>query len=99
MNYFNFIQENVVELRDFEYARLKESMHRIDTDQAFDMEQTTESNLQLDYSKVRNILLRAENFRRLYTYRDTQEFLAIRSEQYVRVNNQLIQDLSAFLDQ
>ena len=99
MNYFNFVQQNVIELRDFEYARLKESMHKIDTDAAIDMALTNEQDLQLDYPMVREILLRKENFRKLYVYKDTQEFLANRAEGYVSINNELIKTLSEYLDQ
>jgi hypothetical protein len=98
MNYFNFVQENVVKLREFEYARLKESVYKIDTDRAIDMKRTTVNDLQLNYDIVREILLRPENFRRLYVYRDTQEFLVIKSRQYVAVNNNLVRQLSDYLE-
>lgn len=98
MNYFNFVQQNVIELREFEYQRLQESMHKINTDRAIDMDFTTHDNLQLNYNMVREILLEPGNFRRLYVYRETQDFLAQRAEGYVKTNNDLIRQLNDYLE-
>lgn len=98
MRYFNFVQPNVVKLREFELARLQETIHKIDTDPAIDMEAVTSDDLQLDYDIAREILKKPENLRRLYTYRDTQQFLAQRSETYVEVNENLIEQLENYLD-
>ncbi len=97
MRYYDFLQPNVVELHLFEHARLQSSVRLIDTDPAIDRENTTLNNLQLNYKVVRSILNEPENLSKLYTYRETQAFLAGRSESHVQVNNQLIQQLENYL--
>lgn len=98
LRYFNFVQPNVVKYREFEYQRLESTMRQINTDPAIDLSITTSEDLQLDYAKVRNILLEPSHFRRLYDYRDTQNFLADRAAQYIEVNKQLIEQLRNRLD-
>jgi len=97
MRYFNFAQPNVEKLREFEFTRLQSTVNDINTDDAIDMTTVTESSLGHDYSVVRSILLKPANFRKLYQYRETQEFLANRSSRTVEVNAQLIQSLEQYL--
>lgn len=97
MRYFNFVQPNVIKLRDFEYLRLQSTVNSISTDAAIDMKKITVDDLQLDYSMVRKILLQPENLRKLYVYHDTQEFLASSSKNQVIVNQELIAQLSDYL--
>ena len=96
--YFNFVQPNVVELRKFEYERLQSSMFQINTDPAIDLSRTTKDDLQLDYKKVRKILIRPENLKRIFYYKETQEFLAERSKTYVEDNNELLARLKEYMD-
>lgn len=98
MRYFNFVQPNVVELRDYEYLRLESSIYQINTDEAIDMDRVKFNNLEMDYSIVRKILIEPENFRRLYVYRDTQAFLAERSKLYTQANAELIVALQTYLE-
>lgn len=98
MQYFNFVQPNVVKLREFEYLRLKATVLDINTDEAIDAEKFTLAEFQLDYQKVRKILLKPENLRKLYQYRDTQEFLAQRSQLDVDVNDAFIRNLSEYIN-
>lgn len=97
MRYFNFVQPNVVELHEFEYERLQVTMYDIDTDEAIDMSMVNTENLELDYTIVRNVLLQPSNFRKLYLYRETQDFLKQRSEVSVDVNSRLMSDLRSYL--
>lgn len=97
MRYYSFVQENVNKLRDFEYARLQSTIYDIDTDRAIDMKRTHVDDLQLDYNIVREILRQPENLKKIYMYRDTQEFLVLRAEGYSRANAELISRLKAYL--
>ncbi len=96
--YYNFVQPNAVELRSFEFNRLESSIRKINIDKAIDMDSTTFKDLQHDYQIVRKILLRPENFKHLYTYRDTQEFLVQRSENCVQANGRVINHLRNYLN-
>ena len=98
MRYFNFVQPNVVEFREFEYNQLLSSIKNINTTRAIDMDSTTQDDLQLDYQMVRAVLLEPRNFKDLYTYRDTQQFLAQKAEQYITVNKDLIDRLKTYLN-
>ncbi|MEM0939005.1 MAG: hypothetical protein AAF600_16210 [Bacteroidota bacterium] len=97
MRYFNFVQPNVVKLREFEYIRLQSTVNDINTDEAIDMQQVTANNLELDYSITRRILLEPGNFRKLYVYRETQDFLKGKAQQYVNTNKDLIQAIKTYL--
>ena len=97
IRYFTYVQKNVVELRAFEFARLQSTMYEINTDQAIDLDRLSFRDLELDYSIARQILKEPENLRRLYLYRDTQEFLADRASDYSKTNEQLIAQLKTFL--
>ncbi len=97
MRYFNFAQPSVVKLREFEYARLQSTVNKINTDAAIDMDQVTVDDLALDYAITRKILMEPGNFRKLYVYRETQDFLKTRSEGYVEVNTNLIESIKKYL--
>lgn len=99
MRYYDYVQPNVVEFRVFELSRLESSVRLINTDPAIDMERTTYDNMQLNYQVVRKILLRPENLKRLYDYRETQEFLVIKARNYIDTNTSLINQLNNYLIQ
>ncbi len=99
IRYFTYVQKNVVEFRAFEYSRLQSTMYEINTDRAIDMNRLSVRDLELDYDIAREILSRPENLRRLYLYRDTQEFLADRAEGYAETNANLIAQLEVFLEE
>ena len=98
MRYFNFVQPNVEEYREFEYNRLQSSIYRINTNAAIDMDSTTFDDLQMNYAIVRKILMEPENLKRLYDYRDTQAYLKGRSRQYIDGNRDLIDRLTLYLN-
>ena len=97
MRYYDFLQPNVRALREFEYTRLESSVRQINTVEAIDKEATTFDDLQLDYQIVRVLLLQPENLKRLYDYRETQQFLVIRAQRYSNTNANLIRQLDAYL--
>lgn len=97
MRYYDFLQPNVRALREFEYTRLESSVRQINTVEAIDKEATTFDDLQLDYQIVRVLLLQPENLKRLYDYRETQQFLVIRAQRYRNTNANLIRQLDAYL--
>ncbi len=96
-NYYTFIQPNVKILRDLERDRFESKMNSINTDDAIIMEEASWNDLPLDYKKVKQILNRPENFRKVYDYGKTQEFLADRAEGYIQVNNELLKSVKEYL--
>lgn len=98
MRYYDYVQPNVIEFRVFEFSRLESSIRLINTDVAIDLERTSFDDLQLDYQIVRKLLMQPENLKRLYDYRETQEFLAIKASGYLQTNIDLIQQLNIYLD-
>ncbi|MEP5612238.1 MAG: DUF6090 family protein [Cyclobacteriaceae bacterium] len=96
-NYYTFTQPNVKIVRDFEQTRFKEKMGSIDTNSAIIMEESSWKDLQLDYVEVQKILLRPENFRKVYDYGKTQEFLVGRAGNYIESNSRLLSNLKAYL--
>lgn len=98
MRYFTYVQRNVVEFRKFEYSQLTSTIKQIQTSPAIDMNATSIHNLELNYSKVREILREPANLERLYGYRDTQQFLEVKAKQYVSTNTQLIKRLEQYLN-
>ena len=97
MRYYDYVQPNVIEFRVFELTRLESTIRMIDTDEAIDMERTSINDLQLNYQKVRQILMQPKNLKKLYQYRETQEFLVGKAERYVQANTELIQQLNNYL--
>lgn len=97
-NYFTFTQPNVKIIRDFEEQRFQENMNSINTDSAIIMEEANWNDLPLDYSKVKKILAEPENFRKVYKYGKTQEFLISRTQTQIEVNQNLISQLREYLD-
>lgn len=97
-NYYTFIQPNVKILRDLEEQKFQENMNAINVDQAIIMEEVSWNDLPLDYDKVKTILQSPENFRKVYRYGKTQEFLINRSQGYQYINQQLLLELRAFIN-
>lgn len=97
LRYFNFVQPNTVKLREFEYQRFLSSLNEISTDDAIDFDKTTNDELQLDYAIVRKTLLQPANFKRLFSYKETQQFLVVRAENYIESNESLIRQLKQYI--
>lgn len=96
-NYYTFTQPNVKILRDLEEQKFQDDMNSIDTDSAIKMEEASWEDLPLDYNKVKAILQKPQNFRKIYKYGKTQEFLISRNEGHVLTNQELIAHLRAYL--
>lgn len=98
-NYYTFTQPNVKILRDFEEQKFQETMNTINTDPAIVMEEASWDDLPLDYQRVKSILEEPTNFRKVYRYGKTQEFLVSRSQGHIFINQQLLKNLRQYLKQ
>ncbi|WP_462248040.1 hypothetical protein [Ekhidna sp.] len=96
-NYYTFTQPNVKILRDLEEQKFQENMNSINMDVAIIMEEASWDDLPLNYDKVKIILQEPENFRKVFKYGKTQEFLIGRSNGYRYVNDELIKSLRAYI--
>ena len=96
-NYYTFTQPNIKILRDLEQERFESKMNTIDTNPAIIMDEASWDDLPLDYRKVKQILSQPENFRKVYDYGKTEEFLISRAEGYIQVNTELIRLVEQYL--
>ncbi|SMD32988.1 hypothetical protein SAMN04488029_1349 [Reichenbachiella faecimaris] len=95
--YYNFIQPNVVKLREFEFQRYEETMGSINTDAAIIMEEASWDDLPLDYKMVKQILLDPTNFKKLYQYGKVEEFLVLKANEHIEANRSLLEELKKYI--